>query len=29
VCDKVVMVIVDVRGTERFDMSNMEIVSPA
>ena len=28
-CDEVVMVIVDVRGTERFDMSNMEIVSPA
>ena len=29
VCDKVVMVIVNVRGTERFDMSNMEMVSPA
>lgn len=29
VCDEVVMVIVDVRGTERFDMSNMKIVSPA
>ena len=28
-CDKVVMVIVNVRGTERFDMSNMEMVSPA
>jgi phage FluMu protein Com len=28
-CDKVVMVIVDVRGTERFDMSNMEMVSLA
>jgi phage FluMu protein Com len=29
VCDEVVMVIVHVRGAERFDMSNMEIVSPA
>jgi len=28
-CDEVVMVIVNVRGTERFDMSNMEMVSPA
>jgi hypothetical protein len=28
-CDDVVMVIVDVRGAERFDMSNMEMVSPA
>ena len=28
-CDEVVMVIVNVRGVERFDMSNMEIVSPA
>jgi hypothetical protein len=28
-CDDVVMVIVNVRGTERFDMSNMEMVSPA
>jgi phage FluMu protein Com len=28
-CDEVVMVIVDVRGVERFDMSNMEMVSPA
>jgi Family of unknown function (DUF6510) len=27
-CDEVVMVIVNVRGTERFDMSNMEMVSP-
>lgn len=26
-CGKVVMVIVDVRGAERFDMSNMEIAS--
>ena len=25
-CGDVVMVIVDVRGTERFDMSNMEIM---
>jgi phage FluMu protein Com len=28
-CDEVVMVIVNVRGTDRFDMSNMEMVSPA
>lgn len=28
-CDEVVMVIVNVRGDERFDMSNMEMVSPA
>jgi hypothetical protein len=28
-CDDVVMVIVNVRGTQRFDMSNMEMVSPA
>jgi phage FluMu protein Com len=28
-CDEVVMVIVDVRGTQRLDMSNMEMVSPA
>ena len=27
-CDGVVMVIVNVRGVERFDMSNMEMVSP-
>ena len=27
-CDEVVMVIVNVRGVERFDMSNMEMVSP-
>jgi hypothetical protein len=27
VCGKVVMVIVDVRGSERFDMSNMEMPS--
>jgi phage FluMu protein Com len=27
-CDEVVMVIVNVRGDERFDMSNMEMVSP-
>ena len=26
VCDEVVMVIIDVHGTERFDMSNMEIM---
>jgi hypothetical protein len=29
VCDEVVMVIVDIRGAKRFDMSNMEMVSPA
>ena len=29
VCDEVVMVIVNVRGAERVDMSNMEMVSPA
>jgi phage FluMu protein Com len=28
-CDEVVMVIVDVRGTQRVDMSNMQTVSPA
>jgi hypothetical protein len=28
-CDDVVMVIVNVRGVERFDMSNMEMVNPA
>jgi hypothetical protein len=28
-CEEVVMVIVNVRGAERFDMSNMEMVSPA
>ena len=28
-CDEVVMVIVDVRGAMRFDMSSMEMVSPA
>jgi phage FluMu protein Com len=28
-CDDVIMVIVDVRGAERIDMSNMEMVSPA
>ena len=28
-CDEVVMVIVNVRGTERFAVSNMEMVSPA
>ena len=27
-CDEVVMVIVNVRGVERFDMSHMEMVSP-
>ena len=27
-CDEVVMVIVNVRGTKRFDMSHMEMVSP-
>jgi hypothetical protein len=27
-CGEVVMVIVNVRGVERFDMSNMEMVSP-
>jgi phage FluMu protein Com len=27
-CDAVVMVIVSVRGVDRFDMSNMEMVSP-
>lgn len=29
VCDDVVMVIVNVRGAQRFDMSHMEMVSPA
>ena len=28
-CDEVLIVIVDVRGTQRSDMSNMEMVSPA
>ena len=28
-CNEVVMVIVDVRGTQRVDMSNMDMVSPA
>jgi hypothetical protein len=28
-CDDVLIVIVDVRGTQRFDMSNMEMVGPA
>jgi len=28
-CDEVVMVIVDVRGVERVDMSHMEMVTPA
>jgi phage FluMu protein Com len=28
-CEDVLIVIVDVRGTQRFDMSNMEMVSPA
>jgi phage FluMu protein Com len=28
-CDEVVMVIVNVRGTERLDMSNMQIISRA
>ncbi len=28
-CDEVVMVIVNVRGTERLDMSNMQIMSRA
>jgi phage FluMu protein Com len=28
-CNEVVMVIVNVRGAQRFDMSNMEIVSRA
>jgi phage FluMu protein Com len=28
-CDKVVMVIVNVRGTGRLDMSNMQIISRA
>jgi phage FluMu protein Com len=28
-CDEVVMVIVNVRGAERFDMSDMEMASPA
>ena len=27
-CDEVVMVIVNVRGVERFDMAHMEMVSP-
>ena len=28
-CEEVVMVIVEIRGAQRFDMSNMEMVSPA
>jgi phage FluMu protein Com len=28
-CDGVLIVIVDVRGTQRFDMSNMEMMGPA
>ena len=28
-CDEVVIVIVDVRGTQRVDMSNMQMVRPA
>ena len=28
-CNEVVIVIVDVRGTQRVDMSNMQMVSPA
>jgi phage FluMu protein Com len=28
VCDEVVMVISHVRGAERFDMSNMQMMSP-
>ena len=28
VCDAVLIVIVDVRGDQRFDMSKMEMVSP-
>ena len=28
-CKEVVMVIVDVRGTQRVDVSNMQMVSPA
>ena len=28
-CDDVLMVIVNVRGAPRFDMSNMEMISPA
>jgi hypothetical protein len=28
-CEEVVMVITNVRGTERVDMSHMEMVSPA
>ena len=27
-CDEVLIVIVDVRGAQRFDMSNMQMVSP-
>jgi hypothetical protein len=29
VCNEVVMVIAQIRGDERFDMSHMEMVSPA
>jgi phage FluMu protein Com len=28
-CDDVLVVIVDVRGAQRFDMSNAELISPA
>ena len=28
-CDDVLIVIVDVRGTQRVDMSNMEMMGPA
>jgi hypothetical protein len=28
-CNEVLMVIVDVRGTQRVDVSNMQVVSPA
>jgi phage FluMu protein Com len=28
-CEHVLIVIVDVRGTQRLDMTNMEMVSPA
>ena len=27
-CDEVLIVIVDMRGAQRFDMSNMEMLSP-
>jgi phage FluMu protein Com len=28
-CNEVLMVIVDIRGTQRVDVSNMQVVSPA